>query len=328
MSFEALLVLSYKLSLVAVLALLLVRLLRQRPAAERARLLRSGIAVVLVLPVASLLLPSLNFDVPAYFAPFIPVQDSADLFARFPRIALEMLAAAYALGATLLLARLAIGLLLLAKWTGQARPIACPQWRAAVDGYVAAPVRVLVSDRLSTPLSWGLARPVILIDRDTLTHPTDAAAILAHEMAHIRRRDWPAVVLARIAVALFWPNPLVWLLERALSQHSEEAADADALAAVEPMHYASALVACQRRAGAMLVPANGIATGTGLAQRIQRIINHRPHHSAQPSRWLPILIAGYLVATAAIAATAVCAEAARNVARMSHSAGIAHTISP
>ena len=328
MSFEALLVLSYKLTLVTVLALLLLRLLRHRPAAERAGLLRSAIAAVIVLPVASMVLPSLNYDVPAYFAPFIPVRDSADLFALFPRIGLEVLVGLYGLGATLLLARLAFGLLLLAKWTREAQPIACAKWRAVIDADAAAPVRVLVSDQLSTPLSFGLAHPVILIDRDTLAHSADAAAIVAHEMAHVRRRDWPALVLSRMVLALFWPNPLLWLLDRQLSEHSEEAADDEALEAVESMRYASALVACQRRACAALVPANGIATGTGLTRRIHRIINHLPPDNAQFSRWLPILVVAYLAATAVIAATVVCAEAARHVGKTAHGNGGVNSAPP
>ena len=86
------------------------------------------------------------------------------------------------------------------------------------------------SPTVPSPLSWGWRRPVILIDPDTLAEPDEADAILAHEMAHVARRDWPVLMLTRIAAALFWFNPLVWLLEREVVQQAEEAADCEAAA--------------------------------------------------------------------------------------------------
>ena len=91
-------------------------------------------------------------------------------------------------------------------------------------------IRLLACEDASSPLSWGLRRPVILLDRDTLRTPEEADAILAHEVAHVARRDWPSLILSRLAVALFWFNPLVWRLDREVAQQAEEAADSDAAA--------------------------------------------------------------------------------------------------
>ena len=74
--------------------------------------------------------------------------------------------------------------------------------------------RLMVSDSVPSPLSWGWRRPVILIDRDTLDEPEEADAILAHQMAHVARKDWLALMLTRVAATAFWFNPVVWLLER------------------------------------------------------------------------------------------------------------------
>ena len=123
----------------------------------------------------------------------------------------------------------------------------CPEWLAAFErARWAAPdaerLRLMVSDAVPSPLSWGWRRPVILIDPDTLAEPEEADAILAHEVAHVARRDWPVLMLTRIAAALFWFNPLVWLLEREVVQQAEEAADCEAAACVEPARYAQTLL--------------------------------------------------------------------------------------
>ena len=57
----------------------------------------------------------------------------------------------------------------------------------------------------------------------------DRRAVLAHELAHVRRNDCLSHLLARVAVALHWPNPLVWWAERRLRAEREMAADDAAL---------------------------------------------------------------------------------------------------
>jgi beta-lactamase regulating signal transducer with metallopeptidase domain len=57
-------------------------------------------------------------------------------------------------------------------------------------------VRLLVSEEVGSPMSWGFAKPVILLDVDTLERPEDAEAILAHEMAHVERNDWAVLMPA------------------------------------------------------------------------------------------------------------------------------------
>jgi len=134
----------------------------------------------------------------------------------------------------------------------------------------------MVSEEASSPLSWGLRRPVILLDRDTLRAPEEAGAILAHEVAHVARRDWPSLILSRLAVALFWFNPLVWRLDREVAQQAEEAADSDAAATVEPARYAQTLLDWARLSGSPTLPANAIAAGEpGLSRRVKAILDGR-----------------------------------------------------
>jgi len=187
---------------------------------------------------------------------------------------------AYLGGLLMVGSRLLAGLIMLGRWTRAGREAACPEWQAAFErARWAAPggerLRLLVSDAVPSPLSWGWRRPVILIDPDTLAQPGEAEAILAHEVAHIARRDWPVLMLTRLAAALFWFNPLVWLLEREVVQQAEEAADCEAAACVEPARYARTLLSWAQVNGRM-IPANSIApSGSALARRVRAILDRR-----------------------------------------------------
>jgi hypothetical protein len=88
-------------------------------------------------------------------------------------------------------------------------------------------VNIVVSDKVSAPISWGLLRPIIVLDPQTATR--DSEAIVDHELAHITRGDWPMLLLAQVVCALHWLNPLAWWLRRELSRATEAAADDFAL---------------------------------------------------------------------------------------------------
>jgi hypothetical protein len=139
-----------------------------------------------------------------------------------------------------------------------------------------ANLRLLVADKVPGPLGWGLLRPVILIDADTYEEREEADAILAHEVAHVARRDWPALILARVATALFWFNPLSWTLAREAVQQAEEAADAHAARVVEPTRYAETLLSWAQLDRGEGVPATSIAPGRhGLSRRVRAVLEER-----------------------------------------------------
>src|SRR4029453_14055204 len=105
----------------------------------------------------------------------------------------------------------------------------------------------LTSDELASPISWGLVRPVILLNSRAVEATGEAEAIIAHELAHVARLDWIKLLLARFATALFWFNTLVWGLAREAAQLREEAADDSVLAAdITDTDYAQLLVGVAR----------------------------------------------------------------------------------
>ena len=196
----------------------------------------------------------------------------------------------YLIGLLVVVARLLAGLWTLRCWTRSARPVACPEWlaefeRARSSRPTGKRLRLLVCDAVPSPLSWGWLRPVILIDPDTLDRPEGAEAILAHEVAHVVQRDWLVLILSRLVTALFWFNPLVWLLEREVVQHAEQAADRQATEQVEPARYAQTLLTWAQDHGAA-VPAHGIApTAPALARRITAVLDERLRERPASSAW-------------------------------------------
>ena len=298
MTYDFLFEMAWKSAAIAGGALLLAALLRSRAAADRGAVLKVAVALLLALPAIALFAPALEIETaaptpvaaqasaapvaPAAFEPLAPAPaaEAAALDAPAgnwddPSLLFFLL---YAGGVAMVGGRLLAGLLTLRRWTRAAREVDSPEWRSALAraGGDSLGIRLLASEDATSPLSWGLSRPVILLDRDTLRAPDQADAILVHEVAHVARRDWPSLILSRLAVALFWFNPLVWRLDREVAQQAEEAADSDAAAAVEPALYAQTLLDWARLNGANALPANAIAAGEpGLAKRVRAILDGR-----------------------------------------------------
>ncbi|MDE2169795.1 MAG: M56 family metallopeptidase [Sphingomonadales bacterium] len=305
-------------------------LLRHRSPLDRAVWLKLALALLLAMP----FLPRLHIPMPGLLAqmmapaPATTVPPVVLAAQAAPRAAVAPFAAtpvsttrarpalsyrslalmAYGVGVAALLAHLLLGLALLRRWTAMAHPLDEPLWRAALRASGAPDdARLLVSARVKAPLSWGLRHPVILIDPASARRPADASAILAHEAAHIARADWLALMAARVAVALFWFNPLVWVLVRALVQHCEEAADARALVRCAPADYAETLLTClagrDARGGPHAVPANGMAAGHGLTRRVHQVLEVTPGALLRRSRGVLAGMTG--VAVLAVAASQV-----------------------
>lgn len=296
----------WKSALIAGAALGLAYVLRSRAASDRAMVLRIGVTMLLLLPLAAIILPSLQIE--AFSAPAAPtaaaapapvVAEAPSTYAYVPGPEVQpsyvqaadsqpaaptiwddptpLVLLAYLGGLLMVGGRLLLGLFLLRRWTRSAEDVTDPDWLAAFARVRGADdhTRLMVSDSVPSPLSWGWRRPVILIDRDTMEEPEEADAILAHEMAHVARKDWLALMLTRVAATAFWFNPVVWLLEREIVQQAEEAADSEAARHVEPARYAQTLLTWAQINGGM-VAANSIAPKhSALGRRIRAILDRR-----------------------------------------------------
>lgn len=88
------------------------------------------------------------------------------------------------------------------------------------------PVLVRQSDRIASPLTYGIVRPVILLPKRTdWEKERELSYILLHEYAHIRRYDAAKKLIATAAVCIHWFNPLVWVLYVLFNRDIELACD-------------------------------------------------------------------------------------------------------
>jgi beta-lactamase regulating signal transducer with metallopeptidase domain len=129
-------------------------------------------------------------------------------------------------------------------------------------------VTVLQADGDAMPMTWGAWRPRILVPASFVGWPTARRqAVLLHELAHVKRWDWLTQLVARLACALYWWNPLAWVAARRLREERELACDDLVLAhGTVASAYAGDLLEIARayRAG----PATAL-TGVAMARRSQ-----------------------------------------------------------
>lgn len=174
-----------------------------------------------------------------------------------------------------------------------------PAWRARVDRLqramgIAREVAVHVSQDVVVPCAARVLRPVVWLPAALLARmPVDQLeALIAHELAHIARRDWLWNGLQCVCEALLFFHPAAWWLGRRIRQEREHACDDLAVAACgDAIALAEALTALerQRRTSPPLVLA---ANGGLLMQRITRLMSA---HSTRGTRIARIALGIVLV---------------------------------
>jgi len=112
-------------------------------------------------------------------------------------------------------------------------------------------VRVIVSSDPVMPVTWGIARPVLLLPAAALDwrtqRPSRLDAVLIHELAHVARWDALSNALGQIAVTLLWFHPLAWHAARRARLERERACDDVVVSTgVRAADYASDLVTLAR----------------------------------------------------------------------------------
>jgi beta-lactamase regulating signal transducer with metallopeptidase domain len=138
------------------------------------------------------------------------------------------------------------------------------------------------STSVAAPSVAGYARPVVLLPLDWRTWPqAKLRAVLAHELAHVRRSDWAIALAAEIARCLYWFHPLAWWLPRHLSTLAEQCCDDLAVSLTgDAPAYAEVLLDAASRHGR--APAAGIAmaSSSNVGRRIERILKLHSHNAA------------------------------------------------
>ena len=342
-STSMLLGLAWKSVAVAGGTLLLLRFARSRSSGERSMIAHSGLFALLALPAAILLMPTwapLPAEWVAAAAPAAlaasdlattggPVADVAAPAATSvpvvvdaggsPPVVLASLGDVapyiYLLPLVLLVGVMLLAVVRLFAMRGRAEVLVQPSWLSALAeaqrrmGFKHG-TALLVSEELRSPISWGVLRPTIVLSPKAVQATGEAEAIIAHELAHVARLDWAKLLGARVACAVFWFNPFVWMLARESHQLREEAADdAVLMADIDGPDYATLLVGAARHDNkAALLAAHGVAPAkSSLKRRITRVLDGSLKRGPASSAWMMgslLLLVGLTVPLAAFSATA------------------------
>jgi len=296
-----------KSSVVAGAGLACARFLAQRPV-DRVDILRATVGLLLAIPVIMNMLPALDLALLPPITPYVPVEGatmaadaaSTSVAPSWPPSA-QLVGGLWLLGVAAVVGQLLLGLLTLDRWTRQGRPVEHQAWLEPLEDLSPEEdrPRLIASERITSPLSWGVAPGFIVVDSASLDERHAARAILAHELAHLRRQDWIFLILSRLALAVFWFNPLVWRLHAVLAERSEETADAVALETVDRTLYARTLVRLASHPTARLMSPRPATAMAASARTLKTRIAHIMTHTA--SRRRPVTVALSVVALAAVA---------------------------
>ena len=195
----------------------------------------------------------------------------------------SLLALAWGLGSGIGLTLLAVGLARLARLTSRADRVADARWLLACERLSAAcglrrPPVLLRTGAPDLIATWGVFRPCVLLPRDAERwDQTRMDVVLAHELAHVRRRDWLVQIASECLRAVFWFNPLFGVACRRLRRESEHACDDAVLGTgIAAEQYAAQLVDIARASRSSApVPATAlpIARASSLEGRIAAMLN-------------------------------------------------------
>lgn len=154
---------------------------------------------------------------------------------------------------------------------------------------------VYICDALGTPFILGILRPKIYLP--SAMAPEDAGHVLAHERAHLKRKDHWWKPLGFLLLSVHWFNPLLWVAYILLCRDIEMACDERVvkdMGAPEKKAYSEALLNCSLPRH--LIAACPLAFGeVGVKQRVKSVLHYK-----KPGFWI------LLVSTLAITIVAVC----------------------
>jgi beta-lactamase regulating signal transducer with metallopeptidase domain/predicted nucleic acid-binding Zn-ribbon protein len=293
-------------ALVGLAASVALMLLRNARSQARYAVCCAALALCLALPVAGVwrgLAAAAATDAPpaAQFVEFaVAANDpvpSAATPASWPSTLQEQfpwIVAVWSIGAALLALRMALGLAWVAR-AGREHGHPHPRWQRRLDRLaekigVECKVRLRIVADLASPVAAGCWKPLVLVPAALIADmPLDLVeALLAHELAHVRRHDYLVNLIQSAIEALLFYHPVVWWLSGRIRIEREQIADDLAATAIgEPRRLALALHEldlfqdrlrdADARDGCFTTSLIPAANGGHLMSRIQRLVRPNQH---------------------------------------------------
>jgi bla regulator protein blaR1 len=141
---------------------------------------------------------------------------------------------------------------------------------------------------------WGIRHPTIRIPKGLSSQltPVEFEAVLAHELAHVRRWDNLSGVFIHAMVCVFWFHPFLWWMERRLAVERERACDEMVIhdGAQPEAYIAGILKVCRFQLSDAVAGTSGI-TRSDLKNRMERIMSYR---LLSPASRMPRFLLGSL----------------------------------
>jgi TonB family protein len=205
-------------------------------------------------------------------------------------------------GAAVMLVRLMIGHWRLRRLFPGLQTVSEPEWRTLMAETehrlgVRRNVALLTSAAVDVPLSFGLVRPAIVLPATAETWTAERRqVVLVHELIHARRRDALWSLLARLALVMYWFNPLAWLALAQLRREQERSCDDGVVTSgIENTVYAGHLVDVARMAVLPASGALGMAESFDLERRVRALLDSTRRRKAM-SRTSCIAVAAAVLA--------------------------------
>lgn len=181
-------------------------------------------------------------------------------------------------------------------------------WQGVVDDLrnrlgVNRAVCLLESSIAEVPTVIGWLQPVVLVPAGVFTglSPEQLRAVLAHELAHVRRHDYLVNLVQAVFESVLFYHPAVWWVSNRLRVEREYCCD-DIAVRVEgdALEYANALSYLDELRGTAFQPALA-STGGNLMDRIRRIVGLRALPAPRTGGWLaPLVVTVAVVFTASV----------------------------
>lgn len=294
-----------KISLVVAIGLVAAWLLRRRSAALRHWMLAASMVAALATPLLIRLAPSWSLPVATPLIDGVGSTAPGANLRREPRAGvttsidveaidapspsaridpLWVLLTIWIAGVTVNLAGLLVGFWRLRRIAAAATLVHDGPWTDAARTLAAnfalrTPVQLLQSDRPALLVTWGAFTPKVVIPAGAESWTDDRIhAVLAHELAHVKRHDWIVQIASEIVRIVNWFNPLVWLAAARLRLESERACD-DAVVSlgVSGRDYAEHLLELARQFGRArqesLPAVAAVPRRSNLEQRVRAMLN-------------------------------------------------------
>ena len=214
--------------------------------------------------------------------------------APFAPTAKQIAVAIWLLGMLVGLAWIALGRFGLARIRHRATPLVSDEWRAILEAEranagVEQHVTLLESRTVTSPVTWGVLKPVIVLPSAAHAWTLDRKrVVIMHEMAHIARRDSATQLAATLASIVYWVHPLVLLAARRLRAECERACDERVLALGTPAtDYAAHLLDVAKYArsfGAASIVSVAMARPSQLEGRLIAVLRSSPNRGRASAR--------------------------------------------